>query len=171
MLQELLRRSIEERASGCRRSPHNGDHVAFHQRTYHIVRIDTADGFNLGLRHRLLVRNHRQTLQRRHRELSLGLLSQHLAKPRRVLRQGCKLVAARNFHNVHRTIRLSIFPVELLNDVKNRLLVRAFLRQLTGFKLPEDVENLPHGKRFISGKHQRFDDLLECCSWFASKGS
>src|SRR5262245_31906520 len=87
VVEEVARRAVEERPADHGRAALDRDQRALEQRRERAARVDAADRLDLALRHRLLVRDDRERLERGAREAHLALAAQHPRHPLVLLRR------------------------------------------------------------------------------------
>src|SRR5207247_648827 len=132
-LEELARRAVHERTADHLLASDRLDQFPLDERREHAVAAaDAADLRNLGGRHRLLVRDHRERLERLHRQLLRRPLVEQLADPLVQLRTRDDLIAAGDLHELQAagTIvvgadrgerRLDVFPGLAVEQLAQRL--------------------------------------------------
>ena len=80
-IEELARGAVQKRAADHLLAADDLDQMPFDQRAEHAGRVDAANLGNLRRGHRLLVGDHRQRLERRHRQLLRRPLVEQAAHP------------------------------------------------------------------------------------------
>src|SRR6266481_4142084 len=147
--QKLFRRLVQNRPPHHFLPPRRRNQVLVQQRADHPRGIHPANLRNLRRSHRLLVSNHRQSLQRRHRKPQRR--PQALDKPPNhimLLRLGVKFVPPR--HRAH------LDPALFRRVAPHQLVQRSLHRQLL---LTERLRQLIDRRRLI----RRINNRFECC--------
>src|SRR5450432_2473920 len=165
MLQEKLRRLVEQWPARDLGAPGNLDQPALHQGLQNAFDRHPADRFDIGAGDRLAVGDDRESLERGRREPGRFRGREKLPHPAGKLRIAGQLPAFRFLKELKGALLLEVFDLQLLERRGHLRLggFRELVRREFVFRprAPECRDELARGERFLRAEKQRFDNKSE----------